>query len=199
MRGAVSAGDAGENPTSSSTPEAGWYPDPGQPATQRYWDGTDWTDQRAPLEPPGAGLDRSLGAGLALIGAAVMLVSVFLPMGESSTYAKIVQNTMIQHTEGWILIVLSLCAAAAAVRRLQGEGRSWTLVVIGLLGVGFAIYVATNGLELSSTGPTDQMDLSEALGALSRSEKADPGVGIYAAGVGGLMVAAGGYMLRSGK
>ncbi|WP_082480986.1 DUF2510 domain-containing protein [Rathayibacter sp. Leaf299] len=30
----------------------GWYPDPTQPATQRYWDGTAWTEQRAPLAPP---------------------------------------------------------------------------------------------------------------------------------------------------
>jgi Protein of unknown function (DUF2510) len=27
----------------------GWYPDPEQAATQRYWDGENWTEQRAPL------------------------------------------------------------------------------------------------------------------------------------------------------
>jgi Protein of unknown function (DUF2510) len=27
----------------------GWYPDPQQPGSQRYWDGSAWTDQRAPL------------------------------------------------------------------------------------------------------------------------------------------------------
>jgi hypothetical protein len=27
------------------TPAAGWYPDPSIPGTQRYWDGTKWTDQ----------------------------------------------------------------------------------------------------------------------------------------------------------
>lgn len=26
----------------------GWYPDPDQPQTVRYWDGTEWTEQRAP-------------------------------------------------------------------------------------------------------------------------------------------------------
>jgi len=30
-----------------STP-AGWYPDPQQADTLRYWTGTNWTDQRAP-------------------------------------------------------------------------------------------------------------------------------------------------------
>jgi uncharacterized protein YxjI len=34
--------------THSNTP-AGWYPDPnGKPQTQRYWDGSQWTDQQAP-------------------------------------------------------------------------------------------------------------------------------------------------------
>lgn len=37
----------------SATP-AGWYPDPGTPGQQRYWDGTAWTDHTAPLvtQPP---------------------------------------------------------------------------------------------------------------------------------------------------
>lgn len=30
-------------------PPAGWHPDPELPATQRYWDGSQWTEQRAPL------------------------------------------------------------------------------------------------------------------------------------------------------
>ena len=30
---------------------AGWYPDPEQQGQQRYWDGSQWTDHRVPLEP----------------------------------------------------------------------------------------------------------------------------------------------------
>lgn len=30
---------------------AGWYPDPQQPATVRYWDGQQWTAQTAPAAP----------------------------------------------------------------------------------------------------------------------------------------------------
>jgi hypothetical protein len=35
-------------------PPSGWYPDPEQPASLRWWDGTVWTDHRAPgWQPPG--------------------------------------------------------------------------------------------------------------------------------------------------
>lgn len=33
----------------SDTPQAGWYPDPEDSTQQRYWDGQQWTDHRAPL------------------------------------------------------------------------------------------------------------------------------------------------------
>lgn len=32
----------------SEIPPADWYPDPEQPGQLRYWDGTQWTDHRAP-------------------------------------------------------------------------------------------------------------------------------------------------------
>ena len=25
---------------------SGWYPDPARPGTERYWDGSEWTDER---------------------------------------------------------------------------------------------------------------------------------------------------------
>ncbi len=33
------------------TTPAGWYPDPGEPTNQRYWDGQQWTERTAPLAP----------------------------------------------------------------------------------------------------------------------------------------------------
>lgn len=32
--------------------EPGWYPDPWKPDTVQYWDGTAWTEQRAPRPAP---------------------------------------------------------------------------------------------------------------------------------------------------
>lgn len=36
-----------------STP-AGWYPDPDDPSSQRYFDGSQWTEQRMPAAAPGS-------------------------------------------------------------------------------------------------------------------------------------------------
>lgn len=36
-------------------PQAGWYPDPAGKPMSRYWDGTSWTDQLAPLTSSAAG------------------------------------------------------------------------------------------------------------------------------------------------
>ncbi len=35
--------------TDAPTPPPGWYPDPKDPASQRWWDGHQWTDQTRPL------------------------------------------------------------------------------------------------------------------------------------------------------
>lgn len=45
--------EAGQQP--GSNPPAGWYPDPEGKPMSRYWDGTTWTDQLAPLNAPAPG------------------------------------------------------------------------------------------------------------------------------------------------
>ncbi len=40
---------------------AGWYPDPEQAGQQRYWDGQQWTEHRAPLE--GGGVQQPAWGG----------------------------------------------------------------------------------------------------------------------------------------
>jgi len=32
-----------------SAPNPGWYEDPSDPTTKRYWDGSKWTDNRSPI------------------------------------------------------------------------------------------------------------------------------------------------------
>lgn len=54
----------------------GWYPDPQGMATQRWWDGSSWTDQLAPLPAPPALLVPGKSVGVALV-----LTFFFGPLG----------------------------------------------------------------------------------------------------------------------
>lgn len=51
-------------PDPPQTPPAGWFPDPEQPGTQRYWDGSQWTEQRAPAGPT---VEPDKGAGALVV------------------------------------------------------------------------------------------------------------------------------------
>lgn len=43
----VAAPPAAPQPVAPVSPPAGWYPDPGRPGGQRYWDGAAWTEHTA--------------------------------------------------------------------------------------------------------------------------------------------------------
>ena len=47
-------------PLVTDTPQPDWYTDPEDPAQYRYWDGSQWTDHRAPRHGDGSG-HRSVG------------------------------------------------------------------------------------------------------------------------------------------
>ncbi|MEW2496548.1 DUF2510 domain-containing protein [Streptomyces nodosus] len=71
----------------SSTPPPGWYRDPSYPLTERWWDGTAWTDHRrqpgtsappmVPAEPPRRGGSRRARA-IALTAAGVVLATAIV-------------------------------------------------------------------------------------------------------------------------
>lgn len=50
-------------PPSAVQPAANWYPDPELSNTLRYWDGSQWTDHRAPVarQPAAAGSTKRRG------------------------------------------------------------------------------------------------------------------------------------------
>src|SRR5829696_3230683 len=52
----------------SELPVPGWYPDPDDASSQRYWDGTRWTDDRAPYSSVAtASRTRRAGGGDGLV------------------------------------------------------------------------------------------------------------------------------------
>ena len=64
-----------------STPPAGWYPDPQNPATMRWFDGTQWTEHVSPVVTmdPNAPRGSSRSAGkTALIVVAIVVVTLLV-------------------------------------------------------------------------------------------------------------------------
>lgn len=65
----------------------GWYPHPSMAATQRYWDGENWTDNIAPTDQPAAkpAADFRHWGGVLLICAALAIAGLAMnPNGDES-------------------------------------------------------------------------------------------------------------------
>ncbi|GEM_PF-6470910 len=68
-------------PTAPATP-AGWYPDPHDAGRWRYWDGSAWTEDRAPRggatppRPPSGPARRFPPVVIAIVAAAVLAIAV---------------------------------------------------------------------------------------------------------------------------
>ena len=169
----------------------GWYPDPSQVDTQRYWDGSEWTDQRAPINGAatpangsrtGTSIDIAANLRLALVGlgSLVVIVAAFLPRYEPpSAFTKVVENSLIQNSDGAITIALAVAAIIAAWVTRNSKRRGWLIVALGLAIVAFAVYFGTG----------DRMLLQSTLSDFGGTSMADPGIGIWATGVGGAIIA----------
>ena len=120
----------------AAIPPPGWYPDPQLPASVRWWDGTAWTEHRAPVWQPPIGpaagpgyaavnhdLDYLLPVnrdGFAIASGYLALFSL-IPNPVTSTFAI---------AFGWI-----------ALRRIPvsgklGRGRAWFGIIVGGLSLG---------------------------------------------------------------
>jgi Short C-terminal domain len=115
-------------------------------------------------------------------------LAVFLPQFESNSFARIEKNSLIQNGDGWWFIVLAVLAAGAAYRAYRSNRRSFASVVLGTIGIAVAIYYGTSHSQrrLCSLGPSTFGQ---------NCTLATPGIGIYAAGVGGLLVLIGGWQI----
>lgn len=109
------------------TTPAGWYTDPEQPASQRYWDGSAWTEHRSP-------------------GAAVPTPSpAAAPMAAAGSNAA---------PQGYVAPPQQYAQPAPPAPRKRGKGcLIAVLVVVVLLVIGIGIIVAAaGGIKNSSTG-----------------------------------------------
>ncbi len=142
---------------------------------------------RVPKEPVRL---NPVGIGLAFLGAALMIVGVFLPRVESRQFFSVPDNTLIQSVDGWIFAALAVLISVAVYASIRRRGRTYAALVLAVLALGIATYDGTGErLELSSLNPA----AAAAVGA--PAEKVSPGTGLYAAGAGSGLAALGGLLL----
>jgi hypothetical protein len=134
------------------------------------------------------------GLAIALTGAAVTLIALFLKSLETSafTLGGIEKNTLIQQSGGWLFVVLALCLAGNAYRAWRSEASPIWVIGLGVAIVAFAIYhgTASDYMTLS------RLNLDGTVNTTLPTVKATPGIGIYAAGLGGVLGVMGGWILR---
>ena len=118
-------------PTPQSGPAAGWYPDPDGQGSVRYWDGSSWTDNRAP--------DGSVGNqktnGMAIASMVLGILWLY-----------------------WIGSVLALVFGYVAKNQIEnsrgtqsGRGMAIAGIVLGWVGVGVAAVIFLIALGASGS------------------------------------------------
>jgi hypothetical protein len=133
-------------------------------------------------------------AGLVLggLGAAAMIIAVFLPYADTSslTFFRIEKNTLIQNGGGWVFIIAGVVGALRVYTSYRSRKRTWAPVIAGGVGIGYAVYFGSNG--------GDSLKFCSVLTG-TNCQVANPGTGVYLAGVGGLLMVVGGLAILSSK
>lgn len=133
---------------------------------------------------------------MAVAGLVVVTIGVFLPMWDEGSvfFGGIKGNSLIQSGSGWITLAAIAWSALDLARATQGRPLSpWSLMLGGIVVIGFVVYTAQSD-ELMTLCPINATTTSDV-----GCQRADPGLGIYAAGLGGGLLALAGLMLLGGK
>lgn len=138
-----------------------------------------------PASPSNAGFTIDLGFALVALGALTVTVSTFLPWEESPSFRAIEHNTLIQQG-GWIVIALSLAAAASAFGVGSGKTDKWwgPLILIVLC----AIFLLIDGNSSETLYP---VKLDGEVDTSQPGVTASHGIAIYVAWLGVALMAIG--------
>ena len=123
----------------SQLPPADWYPDPEDPGQHRYWDGTQWTEHRAPraapaapaASPPGPAWGQAPTAGTGT-GTSGLAIASLIVGGVSFFLAFLAVGAL----GGIVAVVLGIVALRRVREGAQG-GRG--LAIGGIVAGGLAI------------------------------------------------------------
>jgi len=137
------------------SPQPGWYPDPQVPGQQRWWDGSGWTDQTAPLAGGQGGVAAQQPAG----GQPAYAAGAYGGAGgakiDTWLWQSIVATLLCCLPAGVVgIIFASKSQSAAAVGDIAGAqraaktARTWTLVAVSaavLTIVGYIVFIVAVG------------------------------------------------------
>lgn len=139
----------------------------------------------------GDAMKNPLALGLVIVGCLAMSVATFIPLYESSQFARIEANTLIQHG-GWMLIAAAIGIAGAAYRYDQGMSDN----VAGPIGLsvlaGVLLFFGVNDKSDRTLYPIglDGNPITGAPGTVAAL-----GLGVYLAGAGIFAAIAGSVMM----
>jgi hypothetical protein len=126
---------------------AGWYPDPDQEQTVRYWDGQIWTEQRAPASPAEKqSVEKLAGTLIAVAGIGAVIIGLFLPYADTGRFGKIVDNTMLAQDTGKVLLALAIFAMLGVYRNHQQKGWRVSVLLLGLITLGLTLYMGAKAI-----------------------------------------------------
>ena len=137
----------------------------------------------------GARSDSSFPVILCVLGALVAIVGAFLPEAKldlNGTPIDLADNTMVAAGYGIAVIAAAVLGAAIAAWAYVKTKRTWIPVLLGVIIVAIAVYAGTAGLDVTPDFAPQ---------GLSIDDGGSPSTGIFAVGVGGLMMLLGGIGL----
>jgi hypothetical protein len=141
--------------------------------------------------PEGSGAQVQVGAGLALVGAILVLVGSFLPV-HSYGLIPVPSNSFASDGNWWLLaMALAMGTGAAYVLLGSAKGRVWTIALFSLGALAGGVYGLTSSFQrlgLTETG-------ERLLGA--SSIKASPAAGVYLVLAGGAIGLLGALIIGS--
>jgi hypothetical protein len=134
-----------------------------------------------------------VGTALVVVGGALLALSSFLPLDEPSSALRVVQsNTLIEHSEWWLLIAGAILIIAALSSYASKRRPSWSLFILAIVTAGIVVYLAQDkGLRTLYPVNTSGEAESSAQGTV-----VPLGIAIYIAGVGAVLSVIGVWVMR---
>jgi hypothetical protein len=138
----------------SEHPPAGWYPDPDNAAAQRYWDGSQWTENRSPAQAaaPSAAVTPVAQAPMGQVGGQPVVVQ---PQQKTNglAVASMVLGILWLYWIGSVLAVIFGHVAKSQIDNSNGAqsggGMAIAGIALGWTGVGILLLALIFGASLS--------------------------------------------------